>query len=325
MALKISRIRPASDGEWDAIWRKCEYATFFHSRLWAETWRAFTGGVMNPSPLLVEFDDGKKALLPLSFQRHFKGLVKRYISSPGGTFGGWITADELGEAHAARLGRFLTKKTANLVWRLNPYDKLVTAAGITGGNEEQTQVLDLERGFDKILKNLTKGHYSAAKKAGKAGVIIKQAATLDEWQLYYEVYEDSLRRWGQSTTSYYDWELFHYMYRLNSPCIKLWLALYKDEVAAGALCFYAKNHVVYWHGAALEKFFKFKPVNLLIVKAIKHACDNGYKWFDFNPSGNLEGVRKFKKSFGTQEMNCPVITFTSWTSRLLSIAARLKG
>lgn len=324
MPVKISSVEPATDDRWDEIWRRCEYATFFHSRPWAATWRAFTGSVINPAPLLLQFEDGKKALLPFSMQRHYKGLLKRYISSPGGTFGGWISADDLEETHAQSLGDFMRKKTADLDWRLNPYDKLSAAAGMGAGKQEQTQVLDLETGYDAILKNLTKGHYSAAKKAEKAGIKISRAQSLEDWRHYFQAYEDTQRRWGNSTTSRYDWEFFHYMFQLRSPDITLWLAKYDNEVAAGALCFYAKNHVVYWHGAALEKHLKLRPVNLLIVKAIEHACQNNYRWFDFNPSGKLEGVRSFKKSFGTIDLDCPLISLTSLKAKLLSLASRLK-
>lgn len=323
MSINITRVESASDNQWDDIWRHSDTAAFFHSRWWAETWEAFTGGVMTPSPLLLTFEDEKQALLPFSVQHLYKGLVKRYISSPGGTFGGWISAGHLEDSHAASIGSFIRKDTPNLDWRLNPYDTLTNAAKFDGGEPEQTQVLSLDTGFDAILKNLTKGHYSAAKKAEKAGVSITQAHTLEQWQQYYHTYQDTQRRWGSTTTSTYDWPFFHYLFKLRSPYVKLWLALYEDNAAAGALCFYSKHHAVYWHGAAMEKYLKVRPVNLLILKAIEHACQHGYKWFDFNPSGKHQGVRSFKKSFGTIDLDCPLITLTSRWAKLLGTASRL--
>jgi hypothetical protein len=324
MKLKISQIRSAQDDEWDSIWQACGYSTYFHSREWAEIWHCWTNGDMCPAPRLVCFSDGKRALLPLSFGRHFKGLIKQYISSPAGTFGGWISADDLGDEHAVLLGRYLIHQLGNLVWRLNPYDERVFAVELPEGRKDETQVLDLADGFDAIFKRWTKGHRSAVRQAQKAGVSVKLASTPEDWQLYYQVYENSLRRWRDKASSRYGWEIFQHMFQKKSPQIKLWLAIYQDTVVAGALCFYAKKHVVYWHGAALKEFFNFRPVNLLLWEIIKNACEMGYQWFDLNPSGGHEGVRKFKKSFGAQEMSCPLITTTSRMYRVLSLIARLK-
>ena len=37
--MEIREVRRAEPAEWDAIWSQCSYATFFHSREWAEVWR----------------------------------------------------------------------------------------------------------------------------------------------------------------------------------------------------------------------------------------------------------------------------------------------
>ena len=66
MDIQIEQIRPALPEEWDAIWDDCSYATYFHSREWAEIWSCYTQGDLRPNPLLVLFSDGKEALLPLS-------------------------------------------------------------------------------------------------------------------------------------------------------------------------------------------------------------------------------------------------------------------
>ena len=40
--------------------------------------------------------------------------------------------------------------------------------------------------------------------------------------------------------------------------VRLWLAELDGQIIAGALCFYAKQHVVYWHGAALTEHFRVR-------------------------------------------------------------------
>ena len=90
-------------------------------------------------------------------------------------------------------------------------------------------------------------------------------------------------------------------------------------MVAGAVCLYDRKHVCYWHGAALDKYFALRPVNLLLFEIIKQASEQGHDWFDFLPSGKHEGVRKFKENFGAAPLPCPVI---SRQSRVFTILNR---
>jgi lipid II:glycine glycyltransferase (peptidoglycan interpeptide bridge formation enzyme) len=324
MNLAIKTVRPADNEQWDTTWASCDYATYFHSREWAEIWQTFTKGDMNPHPLWIEFSDNKKVLFPLSCQHRYKGLLTKYISSPGGTFGGWISGDAIEKAHAVMLNRWVRNELKDLVWRLNPYGD-VNTEHLTGIREDVTHVLDLRQ--EKVWESLTRGNSPAARatrKASKSGVKIIPADSESLWKRYYDIYEKSLNRWGGAATSSYDWSMFSHMMQLQSPHIKLWLATVEKEVAAGALCLYSRCHAVYWHGAAHEDFFKLRPVNLLMAEAVKDACQKGLIWFDLNPSGKLEGVKRFKKSLGAHEKKCPVITLSSKKSKLLETASKLK-
>ena len=156
--------------------------------------------------------------------------------------------------------------------------------------------------------------------------MIRQADSLEDWQTYFRVYEDSLIRWGEDATSRYGWELFEAMFRRNSPHIQLWVAMYEGKLVAGDICFYAKRHVVAWHAAALEKFFHLRPVNLLRYEVIKNACEQGYSWYDLNPSGGHEGVKQFKKRLGAVSLPCHTMVKEKKSSELMRrMAQKLKN
>ena len=195
---------------------------------------------------------------------------------------------------------------SNLTWRVSPY-QFYREIHETPAVADTTLVLKLADGFDRVRSRWSKGHKAAAKQAANYGVIVKPATSLEHWKSYYEVYQDAIRRWGENVTSSYHWKLFETMYERNSPFIKLWLAFYEDIVVAGALCLYSTKHVAYWHGASLQEFFKVRPANLLMYEATKDACDNGYDWFDFNPSGGQKGPEAFKRSFGVVELPAPIV------------------
>jgi CelD/BcsL family acetyltransferase involved in cellulose biosynthesis len=85
---------------------------------------------------------------------------------------------------------------------------------------------------------------------------------------------------------------------------------------------------VYWHGAALQSAFELRPSTLLLAHVIEDACGRGCRWFDFNPSRGLTGVREFKRRFGAQPLYCPVVTHAGFrvegAERLQKVVRRVR-
>lgn len=322
MSISIANIREASSNEWDIIWHSCEYATYFHSREWAKIWNVYSDGKMRPHPLLITFSDGNKALLPFSMHKEHKGLVTFYVSSPAGTFGGWISSDTLLKAHTRLIISYIAKKIPNLTWRFNPYCNNV--ADIDAPLvPDHTRVINTVCEFDQVFRKWSKGNKAAVKQAVRFGVTARIASSIADWQTYYTAYQESAARWGDRRTSFYDWQLFKTMFELNSDLIRLWVADYKGNIIAGALCFYSRKHVAYWHGASLQSSFGLRPSNLLLSEVIRDAIDRGYVWFDFNPSSGHPGVEAFKKSFGTTVMPAPIYQTVSTKSKLVIYLANM--
>jgi hypothetical protein len=322
--LVITAIGDATAAEWDQAWQQCAYATYFQSREWATLWQTYTQNQFYPAPKRLIFSDGQQAVVPFSIQRLFRGLVQCKVLSPAGTFGGWLAPDSLTPEHSQALQQYLLSQT-DLVWRINPYapslgDGLSNAS--SGHWEpDETHVLPLSSSIEALYQTWKTHHSSLIrniKKARQSGIQICLAETLSDWQTYYQVYELSLLRWGSDCSSRYGWELFYALYQQRSAATKLWLALYQGRVIAGALCFYATAHVVYWHGAALSDYFNLRPVHLLMADIIADACTRGYQWFDFNPSGGHDGVKEFKQRFGAESRPCPIIKIESTQARFFN-------
>ncbi len=312
--ISITNVRIASISEWDKIWKECHFSTYFHSREWAEIWSKYTKGRMSPTPFLVLFSDGKRALLPFScltkdsLATNLMGVRKFYISSPEYTYGGWISANNLDINHSILLSNLIIEKFGPLSWRLNPYDDTLSKSNIRISSEDETHAINLEKGFDVIVPNMSNSNKRAVRNASRNGVSVRISNSIEDWLDYYKLYEASVTRWGKQLVSEkYSWELFHEIFLRNSPNIELWLATYQDKVISGSLCFHSEKHFVAWSGASLENFLNLRPTNLLYYELIKHACEKGYTWFDFNPSAGLDGVKTFKKRFGAQALNAPIV------------------
>jgi len=351
--LSIALVEPASTTQWDDTFAACDYATYFHSREWTDIYAAHLADGSQRSPLLVTFSDRKSALLPLSFRRRARGLMDTYTTTMSGMPGGFISNDPLGVEHTALLCDHLLKRLGgSLSWRVNPYEpwraellkwidgtcmrvdwgasriaKVASTAGHPGRPimfPDVTHTIELAKGYPALFPTQS-AIVRKAKKARKELVMVSVADDdVAQWREYYDVYQSSVARWGDSAFTNYPWQLFESIFSLKSPRIKLWLARQQGKIVCGAICFYARKHVAYWQGAALQEYFHLRPVNLMMLEIIKHACDNGYDWYDFNPSASA-GVTKFKESFGATALACPLVYVDSpvkRAARALLLAAR---
>jgi CelD/BcsL family acetyltransferase involved in cellulose biosynthesis len=304
----ISEVRAATPTEWDAAFEACPHATASHSRGWAEDWSQYTHGMMRPAPLLLRLDDGSRLVIPLTRKRRHHGLASQYLSAPAGTYGGWISADPLEEPRARAVAEWLLEHRSPLWWRLNPFDPHAAALEALATQPEETHAVHLEAGFSSACERATHGHRCAVRKAQRNGLTVRRAASAADWEAYYAVYLDTLRRWGEQASSRYEPLLFDLLRRRGAPAVELWLAaLESGEIIAGGLALYAPHHVMYWHAAARAEHFALRPANLLVHEMMLDACARGLEWFDLNPSGGHAGVRTFKERLGAVALPASVV------------------
>ena len=325
-AICIDRITDATESEWQEHWLGCKSATYFHSPEWAYLWSVYGQGRLVPAPKLLHFSDGARALVPFCHETKLGGLLNRYVTSPEGTYGGWLGLGSLSTRHALLLVGWLTRRQrTSLVWRLNPYDRQALDAGVSLGvpcKADETHALRLLRTPEEMLAGFKPSYRSQIKKVAKGGRFsVEPATTLQNWRAYFEIYQDTLRRWGNTAAEGYDWRLFESMYRLRSPQLKLWLARRDGRVVSGNICVYSSNHAVYWHGATLAEQLDTGVSKWLMFEVIRDAYATGHTWFDFNPSAGLEGVRFFKQGFNAQVLPAPIIYADSTLKRVARTCA----
>ena len=289
--------RKATDKEWDEIVQNNNSATFFHTRVWYEIIARNFG--FNVETKLLEFARGVRVLLPLASSKIFKGLAQRYISSPLGTYGGFLSdsglLEEEKEVHYKCL--FSIK---NLVLRENPYNELISDfKGYT--KEDFTQVIDLERPNNVLIAGMNKEQ--VPRKVRQAERCQLQLRKIGEECIgnYYEIYKNCRQRWGGATNNY---ALAFFKDLCGVKNCDFWGVFTADnELICGGLFLKNNRHVVSWLSIAATRALAMKPYEYLYFNLIFHYKEQGYKWFDFNPSGGHEGVVKFKAGFGAKKRN----------------------
>ncbi len=292
--------KTVSKEEWLEILKACPEATFFATPAWAEILQRTYG--FDIATRLFIFEDGQMVLLPMMKIKVNKlyGLVKtyNYLSVPFYNYGGLFSQDPISmEKVESILDSLRSMFASSVVICPHPLSKVEYPEKFKG-EEYSTYILDISDGFEKFW-----GRYEdrdQARKARKANVQISIEDNLKSFQEYYEMYLDSTKRWGLSNPQ--PWALYENLCLFAKDYIKLWVARLDGKAIAGIILGYFNQNVTYWGAAFYYHYGPYRPNNLLHIEAIKNACENGYKNYDFLPSGSIKGVEKFKESFGVKKI-----------------------
>lgn len=296
-------IEPINEEFWWEVVRECPTATFYHTPLWHQL-AVQADSTRQDCTVGVVFENNTRAVFPLLRERR---VLQKYVSSFAGCYGGIIADGPLPKPGLQSLyEEVFSRSGKKFKFISNPLlEDDPTPENLDGEVEHDfTQILELDRDLDTIISEYSRGHRSSLKKGRREGVTVRRAASLDDYERYYEAYRASLERWGEDPSSGYPWTLFeeaHSLSQSHPNTITLWLAWVKDAVASGALIFSWNQHVSYWHGAAHEEYFDFRPNNVLHTDIIDASLENGYQYYDFNPSGGHDGVAQFKSRFGAKK------------------------
>ena len=282
--------------EWQEAADECKYATFFHTPVWSKIF-VETYPKMEMSAKKFIFNGGTKVILPLVKRKTRKGFYNLYYSGIAGVYGGVISSARVEEGKLDCIFKYLSrKKTSRFMIIGNPffyYD--LNKFKNTG--KFFTQILELDKDEDKLLKSYKSSARNKINKARRAGIVIKEAENINEWREYYSVYRKSIERWGNEATNSYPFFLFENMFKAKNPGIRLWLVFFRNKIVRGSLNFYHNDHCVEWHASFISDYFKYGVRNFLVHSLILAAREEGYKYYDFNPSGDHSGTVKFKESF----------------------------
>ncbi len=252
--------------------------------------------------------------MPYSLRKSRRGLVRERMLSAAGTYGGALHGPGVTPDHLLAAMRFLAKRHS-ITWRLSPYGPKVEdiavilckrasiLPGIWSLHEDSSETLDLDslRRKDGLLMHVSYSCRKQILKGERAGITVNIATTEAEWKDFVGLYRRSVARWGDKATTSYPDILFRALQSLAPDSCRLWMAYHKGQPVGGSVNFYHNRHAVEWIAAYDSASFSLGVRNLLTAQMIEHAMAGGYSVYDFNPSGSLEGTRRFKQTFNTQQ------------------------
>ena len=297
-----SKLIKVNEALWQEVVENDPASTFFHTPAWTKI-LCDTFPKWENATLGFEYEDGNRAVFPW-LRRSVIGKVPYYWheSMVPGVYGGPVFQSPASPEHYTVINQELSKYN-NLLVGSNPFVDWHPEGDFTK-YETFIQILRLSPDFTQIWKNYSKGRRHTISYARKQSVVVKEGNFFDYYQTYYEIYRMQLKRWGQKATNYYPMRLFKNLaiHAKTNPAIKLWTAWLDGRMISGMVIFYHNRHLATWHGATLDEYFEYRPVDILYSTAIENACHAGYEIFDFTSSGGHDNVVFFKERYGATRL-----------------------
>ena len=294
--------QPVSRELWQRLAQRCPWATYFHTPAWAEAIAAAFPEFQSHG--IGFFDDTFGQVVLPAVVRIQKRLLRtryEYKSMEPGVYGGFIAEQPLTPAQIRRLCEALCSIRGCVGRIVETPDMPLHLPAPFSPKAMATHRIRLERPYEEIAARFSRGQKSNIRQALRKGLQVRLAVTEQDITTYYLLYQRTFERWDKPKGSLYPLEFFLHLYRYYDGCVRFWLAEAAGEPVAGIIVLAWQKTLIYWHGSSDKQYFKLYPNNLLHAKVLEHACSNGFSYYDMGPSMGLEGVVRFKESFGAEQ------------------------
>jgi CelD/BcsL family acetyltransferase involved in cellulose biosynthesis len=178
---------------------------------------------------------------------------------------------------------------------------LPACEGVHARSDAVRHTLDLSLQRDALYARLSKMHQRNIRKAEQSGVEIQWGYSLAASTEFYRLHLKTRRRLGTPVQPLRLFRLLSQRLMQNGLGFVLSARLNNKPIAA-ALFLTWNGRIIYKYGASDPAFWRYRSNNLLFWTAIKWACENGYRTFDFGRTDLTdEGLRNFKSGWGMRE------------------------
>jgi len=161
----------------------------------------------------------------------------------------------------------------------------------------------LERDPDTLFARFHRSQVQRnVRRAEREAVAVRRAETrTDLTRSFYRLQVETRRRLGVPVQPRRFFETL--WARFLEPGLGFLLLAYAGtEPVAGCVFLLGSNTVTYKYGASDSAFWRLRPNHLVFWTAMRSACEQGYRWFDFGRSDPSDrGLRDFKAGWAAEE------------------------
>jgi CelD/BcsL family acetyltransferase involved in cellulose biosynthesis len=299
----VVELDPAADPRWDALVLGDQDAGAYHLGAWAAVLREAYG--QRPCYLALEAADGSlRAGLPMMYTRGI-ATGRRMRSLPVLPPAGPLARSEddarlLLEAACER-----TDAARARIWSLHArrpgLDELVPR--LVARPKHPTYVLPLDGDPDELRRGWKKGAsnlFRSLRKAEKAGVTVREAASDADVRRFHALYARTMRRRRVVPRPYAQIAAARRL--LPDGVFRLLVAEHDGAVVAGALFHSFRSTLDLLYNGSDERRLDVRPNHALYWRAIVMASEAGHSELDFGHARPGSGLARFKEQWGAQRV-----------------------
>lgn len=249
--------------------------------------------------------DGTTVLYPLVRRR--RRLIPSLTdarSSWAGTYGGPIAERELSPEEQASAHLAMLKATRGNVDVLLPPGAAEPPQDLPCERlPDATQLIRIEADFEGHFGRFSMTYRKLYRRGLRRGITVRRLEGPDAVEPYLEMYESSIRRWGDATTVRHPPAVFGRLGELSQEypeVVRVTFAERDGAPLAGLWSLHWRGHAVAWAAASHDPPRSLSPMNVIYAELLREVIEEGASLFDFNPSGGLQGVQRSKSDFGAE-------------------------
>ena len=196
-----------------------------------------------------------------------------------------------------------------------------------------TQVLDLTKSEEELLKSMKSKTRYNIKLAQKKGVVIKEESNEKGYQIFEKLYFETCRRQKYlGHTPIYHQIIWN---NLKKEIAYILVAYYQNIPLTAYELFYFKDTFYYPYGGSSEEYRNLMATNLIMWEAIKLGKRLGAKKFDmwgslapnYDMKNDWSGFTKFKEGYGgefTQMVGSYDLIINPWQYKIYNFIYSLR-
>ncbi len=213
----------------------------------------------------------------------------------------------------------LKSEYAHILINLPPFAEFDLSNSYLGFKVEKhtCHILQLNKSLPEIISAFSDTRQKHIKRYKKNGSLNIFCTTEKQYfRKYYEVYQDTLKRWGENYPAY-SFELITSLSEI--PNVRMWVAEYQGEMISGMICFYGESSVFDWLAASIinEDLKKLYAAVAVQYSVIEDAHQKGLNFVNMGASDMLKGVHEFKDSWSAISQNYYSLQYRSLSFQIL--------
>ncbi len=298
---------------WQKLYDASSDAPPFQSPGWYAAWHADTG--QEVAAVGFKFSDGARAVLPIALERAYRGTMHRARSGVGGGYGGLFGPRSLSERHVALAYRALARRFPDLSVQTFPHQGWPGAPRGPHATTTRTLRIDLAP-RETMRKRYFKNRRRDSRFALEYGVDFGPLEG-ERLEAFLELYHEAAGQWAFDRHRRGDAWWRTLAERL--PELALNLAWQQGQVAAARVFAWRAGIAYDLAQLVSPRFRNGEAATAVTDGTLVYAHSLGLRQFDMMPSGGLEGVYRFKESFGAGPVEVLEYRHQNFLARSLEI------